>query len=171
MISRPSGLRRLGPFESQLGEIERIDECVDHSNRVVLVDPVVQAFRKQRALAAIYSLDEALHPIPHKSRWNRTSRVTSGGTFFHTARVRLGQGSDVRLESVHAPPTDIANYQSAEGAVLWRSIARTEPIYHPPGLRCAFVHEAGLAARPEASSLHIERAPTTRRKPPPPRSG
>src|SRR5690348_12303841 len=83
MISRPPSLRRLDPFEAELGEIERIDERVDRSNRVVLVDPVVQAFRKQRALAAIYSLDKALHPIPRKSRWNRTSRVTSGGTFSH----------------------------------------------------------------------------------------
>src|ERR1700756_5673273 len=64
MISRPPSLRRLDPFEPEFGEIEPIDERVDHSNRVVLVDPVVQAFRKQRALAAIYSLDEALHPIP-----------------------------------------------------------------------------------------------------------
>src|SRR5215472_1344005 len=64
MISRPRSLRRLDPVESELGEIEPIDERVDRSNWVVLVDPVVQAFRKQRALAAIYSLDEALHPIP-----------------------------------------------------------------------------------------------------------
>src|SRR5690242_16691864 len=64
MISRPPSLRRLDPVESELGEIEPIDEHVDHSNRIILVDPVVQAFRKQRALAAIYSLHEALHPIP-----------------------------------------------------------------------------------------------------------
>src|SRR5262250_1254779 len=64
MISRPPSLRRLDPVESELGEIDPIDERVDRSNWVVLVDPVVQAFRKQRALAAIYSLDEALHPIP-----------------------------------------------------------------------------------------------------------
>src|SRR5690348_2468652 len=64
MISRPSGLRWLDPFEAELGEIEPIDERVDRPNWIILVDPVFQTFRKQRALAAIYSLDEALHPIP-----------------------------------------------------------------------------------------------------------
>jgi hypothetical protein len=53
MISRPSSLRRLDPFEPELSESKRIDERVDHSNRIVLVDPVVQAFRKQRRLSAI----------------------------------------------------------------------------------------------------------------------
>jgi len=89
MRSRPSGLRRLGPFEFQLGEIERIDECVDHSNRVVLVDPVVQAFRKQRALAAIYSLDKSASSDPPQIAMEsyRTESFQVGR--FHTAQ---GQG-------------------------------------------------------------------------------
>ena len=40
MIGGPSGLRRLDPFEPKLGKIVRIDECVDHPNWIVLVDPV-----------------------------------------------------------------------------------------------------------------------------------
>ena len=67
MIGRPPGFRRLDPFEPELGQIEPIGECVDHANRIVLVDPVLQAFRKQRALPAIRTLNKAPHPIPRKS--------------------------------------------------------------------------------------------------------
>ena len=67
MIGRPTGLRRLDPFEPELGEIEPIDERVDHANRIVLVDPVLQAFRKQRGLLAIRPCNKARHSIPRKS--------------------------------------------------------------------------------------------------------
>ena len=53
MISWPPRLRRFDPFKSQFREIEQIDECFNHSNRIVLLDPVVQAFRKQCRLSAI----------------------------------------------------------------------------------------------------------------------
>src|SRR5215472_5880532 len=66
MISRPPSLRRLDPVEPQSSKIERIDKRIDHSDWIVLVDPVVQAIGKQRALAAIRPLDKALHPIPRK---------------------------------------------------------------------------------------------------------
>src|ERR1700730_14760297 len=68
MISGPPSLRRLDPFELEFSEIERIDERVDHSNRIVLVDPVVQALRKQRTLSAIRPLNEALHSIPRNAQ-------------------------------------------------------------------------------------------------------
>jgi hypothetical protein len=41
----------------------RCDKDVDHANRIVLADPVFQAFRKQRVLPAICRLNEALHLI------------------------------------------------------------------------------------------------------------
>jgi hypothetical protein len=37
-------------------------------DRVVLVDPVIQALRKQRCLIAIYTFDKAPHPIPRSRR-------------------------------------------------------------------------------------------------------
>src|SRR6516162_2517414 len=64
MISGPPSLRRLHPFEAELSEIERIDKRIDHSNRIVLVDPVVQTFGKQRRLCASRPLNEALHWPP-----------------------------------------------------------------------------------------------------------
>jgi len=64
MIRRPPSLRRLDPFEPELGEIEHIDERVNHANRIVLGDPILKAFRKQRRLSTIHPLNEALHSIP-----------------------------------------------------------------------------------------------------------
>src|SRR5207253_10148445 len=46
-----------------LGQIEPLDKDVNHANRIVLANPVFQAFRKQRALPAIRALNEAPHPI------------------------------------------------------------------------------------------------------------
>jgi hypothetical protein len=40
-----------------------IDKRVDHTNRIVLVDPVVQAFSKQHQLSAIYPLNEGTEKL------------------------------------------------------------------------------------------------------------
>ena len=85
MIGRPPGRRRLDPVEPKLGQIERIDERVDHPNRIVLVDPVIEAFGQQRRLPAIRPLNEALHPSPANREANHTSSRR-----FHTARVIPG---------------------------------------------------------------------------------
>jgi len=37
---------------------------INHPNRIVLADPVFQAFRKQRALPAIRARNKALYPTP-----------------------------------------------------------------------------------------------------------
>src|SRR5260370_37014301 len=49
--------------DPKLGTIEPVDKDVDRRNRIVLADPVFQAFRKQRALTAIRHLNEAPHRI------------------------------------------------------------------------------------------------------------
>ena len=59
----------------ELGQIERIDERIEHANWIVLADPVIQAFGKKRALPAILPRNEALHPIPRKSR---ETHITQG---------------------------------------------------------------------------------------------
>src|SRR5207344_2825118 len=58
------GCLGIDPVEPKLGQIEFVDKDVDHPNRIVLADPVFQAFRKQRVLTAIRALNEASHPIP-----------------------------------------------------------------------------------------------------------
>jgi thiamine pyrophosphate-dependent acetolactate synthase large subunit-like protein len=41
---RPIRGRRLNPLKAHLGQIERIDKHVDHANRVVLVNEIIEAF-------------------------------------------------------------------------------------------------------------------------------
>ena len=64
MIRRPASRLGINPVKSQLGQVEFLNKNVDHPNRIVLANPVFQAFRKQRALPAIGALNEAPHPIP-----------------------------------------------------------------------------------------------------------
>ena len=52
---------RIDPAEIERTEIKLLDKHVNHTNRVVLVDPIIQAFGKQRRLPAVRPLDKALH--------------------------------------------------------------------------------------------------------------
>src|SRR6478752_3114615 len=63
MIRGSAGCFGIDPTKPKLGQIEFFDEDIDHANRIVLADPVFQAFRKQRGLTAIDPLNEAPHPI------------------------------------------------------------------------------------------------------------
>src|SRR6266436_590932 len=63
MVRGPAGDLGIDPAKPKLGQIEFIDEDVDHPNRDILANPVFQAFGKQRALSAIHALNEAPHPI------------------------------------------------------------------------------------------------------------
>src|SRR5262249_19116204 len=61
MIRRPTGCLRIDPAKAKLAQIEFLNKNVDHANGIVLINPVFQAFWKQRALPAICALNEALH--------------------------------------------------------------------------------------------------------------
>jgi hypothetical protein len=88
MIGRPAGRLGSDPAEPQIAQIECVDKGVDHANGIVLDDPVFQAFWKQSALSAIQPFNEALHPIPRKSREEsyRANQMKRAG--FYTARVK-----------------------------------------------------------------------------------
>src|SRR5262245_4651621 len=60
-------------------------------SRIVLIDPVFQAFGKQCALLAIRALNEALHPTLRRSQESALRESHEGGRF-HTARVKVGSG-------------------------------------------------------------------------------
>src|SRR3979409_1125954 len=64
MKRSPAGYLGIDPAEPKLGQIQFIDKDIDHPNRIVLANPVFQAFRKQRALPTIRALNEAPHLIP-----------------------------------------------------------------------------------------------------------
>ena len=63
MIRRSAGCFGGDPIKPKPSQIEFLDKDVDHPNRIILADPVFQAFRKQRRLTAIDPLNKAPHPI------------------------------------------------------------------------------------------------------------
>ncbi len=63
MIARAAGVLCMDAIKSQLGEVQFVDESIDHSDRVVLADVVVEAFWEEDALRSIFTFDEAAHPI------------------------------------------------------------------------------------------------------------
>ena len=64
MVRRPASCLGINPAEPKLGQIELVDKDVDHANRIILANPILQALRKQRVLPAIRALNKALHLIP-----------------------------------------------------------------------------------------------------------
>ena len=89
MIGRPARLLRSNPLKTKIEQIEFGNKDIDHPNRVVLADPILQAFRKQRALMAIHALDKTLHPIPRLT----TGRESQSQSRFHTVWVISGSQS------------------------------------------------------------------------------
>jgi hypothetical protein len=59
MIGRPACQFGSDPAEPVLDKPTFVDKDVDHSNRIVLANPVFQAFRKERGLPAIRAFNEA----------------------------------------------------------------------------------------------------------------
>src|SRR5947209_17809953 len=69
MIRRSPCRLRIYPAEIERTEIKLLDKHVDYTNRVVRLDPIIQAFGKQRRPPTIHPLDETLHRhLPRKSR-------------------------------------------------------------------------------------------------------
>jgi hypothetical protein len=78
---------RCAPAEIERTEIKLLDKHVNYTNRIVLVDPIIQAIGKQCRLPAIHSLDEALHrDLPPKI----ASQFYHAGRF-HTAWTQSGR--------------------------------------------------------------------------------
>src|SRR5215510_3270367 len=64
VIAGPAGRRRLDVLEAQIGQVECVDEGIDRTNRVALIDPVVETFRQQRRLTSIRAFNVSLHQSP-----------------------------------------------------------------------------------------------------------
>lgn len=64
MIRRAARRLRLDPPEAKSAEIKLIDKHVDHANRIVFGDKILQPVWKQRGLATINALDKTLHQKP-----------------------------------------------------------------------------------------------------------
>src|SRR4029077_6017408 len=61
VIRRPSGRLRHDAREPKGPQVQLADEHVDHPDRALLRDIVIQIFWKQDGLTAVLTLDEALH--------------------------------------------------------------------------------------------------------------
>ena len=70
--------------EPKISQIEPVDKNVNDTNWIVLINPIFQAFRKQRALTSILALNEALHSVPRTSHGNPKSRITPDPAFLHS---------------------------------------------------------------------------------------
>jgi hypothetical protein len=51
-------------LKSEPGQIELINEQIDHTHKVIFPDPLVQTLRKQRRLIPADTFDETCHPNP-----------------------------------------------------------------------------------------------------------
>jgi antirestriction protein ArdC len=88
VVARSSRRRRLRAPKTELNEIERIDEDVDDAHCVILVDPVVQALRKQEALRSFAPSTNRAIAFPRK-RITDMINVTSGNwVVFSLGRTR-----------------------------------------------------------------------------------
>ncbi len=61
VIRRPASRSGFNTFKAQVLKIQLVDERVDHADRVVVPDEVVQALWQQGDLASIFAFDESLH--------------------------------------------------------------------------------------------------------------
>ena len=61
MVRRTARCRPIDTFKSECRKIELVNKDLNHTDRVVLGDVVIQAFRQQRDLRSVLTLDESLH--------------------------------------------------------------------------------------------------------------
>ena len=101
VIAGPARRLRHNPLEPQRPQVQLVDEHVDHPDRVLLRHIVVQIVRKQNALPAILTLDEATHRTPRSKCFEILAKA--GG--FHTAsvhrRTSTTAGALVRFQPIN----------------------------------------------------------------------
>src|SRR5262249_11993027 len=102
-----SGCFRLDTTEAELRQIELLDKHVDCANRIIIANPVLQAFREQRALPSIRAFNEPLHLSLNAEKSNHRHR-----RFLRACRERpcrrsrksrdeLASSQSVELHTIH----------------------------------------------------------------------
>ncbi len=66
MVRRP--VCRIEPFKADIAQIQRLNEHIDRTNRIALVDPIIEPFRQQRGLLTIRPWNETLRRFPRRFR-------------------------------------------------------------------------------------------------------
>src|SRR6266446_10763970 len=116
MIGRAARCFGIDPTESELRKIEFVDKHIDRANRIILANPIFQAFREQLALPAIHPLNEAPHLILQQP--NQLLRESHEARRFHTTWVffarstRSRRSRDVRF----APKAHVAERKQSSGS-------------------------------------------------------
>jgi len=87
-------------------------KAIDHPNRIILVNPVFKALRKQHRLAPINPLNEAPHPIPPPKSGGIIQRESNNQVRFHTSRVKTGSALVEHKISASPPKPDICALMS-----------------------------------------------------------
>ena len=88
MIRGSAGCLGIDPTKPKLGQIESFDEDIDHASRIVLADPVFQAFRKRRGLTAIAPSTKRLIRSSRKSHENLIAGIKTGDAFLHRLALK-----------------------------------------------------------------------------------
>src|SRR5580700_10621454 len=60
MVRRPAGGLGIDPAKPKLGQIEAPDKDINHANRIILANPIFQAFREKGALPAGQAVSEGV---------------------------------------------------------------------------------------------------------------
>src|SRR5205814_7750866 len=114
-VRRPAGGLGINPAKPKLAQIEPPDKDINHANRIILIDPVFQAFGKQRGLAAIYPPNEALHPTPPQITQEsyRENHIDP--------RVFTQPGSQAEIQT--DPPLDVDTPRKLSAKLISRGVA------------------------------------------------
>jgi hypothetical protein len=90
VVGRAARRGRLDAFEAEIGQIERVDNAINHTNGIALLDLLIEAFRQQRRLSAIGTLNEALAEPPSANRQAIYSRQLVSRSQGHLRRFDSG---------------------------------------------------------------------------------
>ena len=64
MIPRPPRARSGMALKPKRAQIKLVNEQIDHANKMIFPDPVIQALREKRRLIPADALNETCHPNP-----------------------------------------------------------------------------------------------------------
>src|SRR3954447_4603286 len=84
MVRRPSSRLGIDPAEPKRGQIEFVDKDVDHSNRIVLADPVFQAFGNSVLCTRSMPSTKRFIRASRKSQENLIARIKPSSAFLHS---------------------------------------------------------------------------------------
>jgi len=84
VVGGPPGVGRIDAGKAQILEIEPVDKGIDETNRIALIDPIIEAFWQQCRLRPIRSFDKSRHPDPRRFSKGIIALLDSVRDFSHS---------------------------------------------------------------------------------------